>query len=296
MVSVGSIQEVSMFLHALRMKKHAARFSNTIVSAPIVLALAFFAGTGTTPVRAQTAKKLPSVQEVLERYVKVTGGRDALLRHKSMTIHGYGQAPARDLRVEAVLYTKDGKMLQRVTSPGGKEHLSGYDGQTAWDLDASGKVTIHEGDEVKTIARDADMYYHLHVMNYFRSMEVVDVKEFNGRPCYHLKGVNNWGRLNEQFYDKENGLLLGYAFNTAWRGGKGDATEIFEDYKDFGGVLMPVKDTSRDGDTLSIFTITSVTYDDVDDGVFALPEAVQKAKAATKTGGNSAKGKSGSPG
>ena len=115
-------------------------------------------------------------------------------------------------------------------------------------------------------------------------MEVVDVKEFNGRPCYHLKGVNNWGKQNEQFYDTENGLLLGYAFNTAWRGGKGDATESFEDYKDFGGVLLPAKDTSRDGDTLAVSFITDVTYDDVDDALFQLPEAVQKAKAALKTG------------
>jgi hypothetical protein len=103
----------------------------------------------------------------------------------TMTMHGYGEEPARNLRVERVLYTKDGKMLQKTTSASGKVDLSGYDGQTAWDLDASGQVTIHKGDEVKTVARDADMYYHLHVMNHFRTMEVVDVKEFNGRPCYN---------------------------------------------------------------------------------------------------------------
>lgn len=40
----------------------------------------------------------------------------------------------------------------------------------------------------------------------------------NGRPCYHLKGINTWGKVNEHFYDTETGLLLGYAFNTAWRG------------------------------------------------------------------------------
>jgi hypothetical protein len=279
-----------MFLRAW-MKLGAGRFRNTAgVVAPTILALTLFAGAGSVLVGAQAAEKLPSVEEVLERYVTATGGRDALLRHTSMTLHGNGQAPAKNLRVEGVLYTKDGKMLQKSTLPGGKVELSGYDGETAWDLDAGGKVTIHEGDEIKTIARDADMYYHLHVMNYFRTMEVVDVKEFNGRPCYHLRGVNNWGRTNEQFYDKGNGLLLGYAFNTAWRGGKGDATETFEDYKDFGGVLMPVKDTSRDGDDLSIFTITSVTYDNVGDAVFRLPEAVQKAKAAAKT---AAKEKSG---
>jgi len=234
---------------------------------------------------AQTTGKLPTANEVLERYVEVTGGRDALLRHKSMTVHGRLEVPSRNLEREGVLYTKDGKMLQKILSPDGKENASGYDGQTAWDLGPDGKAVIHEGDEVKTVARDADMYYHLQVLKYFKSMEVIDVKEFNGRACYHLKGINNWGKVNEQFYDKENGLLVGYAFNTAWRGGDGDATETFEEYKDFGGVRIPTVNTHREGGEVSIFRITSVTYDDVADEVFALPEAVKSALAAKKAGG-----------
>jgi hypothetical protein len=155
----------------------------------------------------------------------------------------------------------------------------GYDGKVAWSIDTTGKVHVPQGDVIKTIARDADMYYHLHVMNYFRSMTVVDVQPFNGRPCYHLKGVNNWGKVNEQFYDTASGLLLGYAFNTAWRGGNGDATATFEDYTNYGGVLMAATTTSRDGNDVSVDRIASVTYDDVDDAVFALPEAVRKAVA-----------------
>jgi hypothetical protein len=257
------------------------RLSKTVPA----LTLAFVAGAATA--WAQSAENLPSVQEVLGRFVEVSGGRNTLLHYKSMTMHGHYQVPARKLDLEGVFYTKDGKMLQEIIYPDGKE-LSGYDGHTAWDQDRKGVVSIHKGDEIKTIARDADMYYHLHVMQYFKTMKVVDVREFNGRPCYHLKGVNNWGRLNEQFYDKENGLLLGYAFNTAWRGGRGDATVTFEDYTNFGGVLMPAKNTSRDGDALSIFLITAVTYDDVDDAVFVLPDAVRKAQAADKAGRNPA--------
>ncbi|MGC2112569.1 MAG: hypothetical protein WA655_23825 [Candidatus Korobacteraceae bacterium] len=236
---------------------------------------------GATPLWPQGQAKLPSVDEVLQRNVQATGGKDALLKHKSMTVHGRYQVPAAKLDLETTIYTKDGKLLWTAILPNGKTASSGYDGRVAWDLDPSGKASIHEGDEAKSAARDADMYYHLHVMNYFKSMEVVGVQEFNGRPCYHLKGVNNWGRVNEHFYDKQNGLLLGYAFNTAWRGGKGDATETFEDYKDFGGVLMPAKATSRDGDDLAITLIRSVTYDDVEDSVFALPDAVKKATATT---------------
>jgi hypothetical protein len=229
------------------------------------------------PLYGQNAQKLPSAKEVLDRYVEVTGGKDALLRHKSMTVHGRYQVPAQKADYETTLYTKDTKMLFRADLGGGKQYQTGYDGATAWTLGPDGKAAIAEGDEVKTVARDADMYYHLHVLNYFKSMEVVDVKDFNGRPCYHLKGINNWDKVNEQFYDRENGLLLGYAFNTAWRGGKGDATDTFEDYKDFGGVRMAAKSTSRDGDDLSISLITAVTYDDVNDDVFVLPPAVKAA-------------------
>jgi len=226
--------------------------------------------------------RLPTVESVLERYVEATGGREALLRHKSMTVRGRYQEPAARLDVQTISYRGGARLLQVAMLPAGKS-MSGYDGHAAWRVDSHGKVTIPEGDEVRSIARDADMYYHLHVMQYFRSMELIEVRLFNRRPCYHLKGVNNWGRQNEQFYDTETGLLLGYAFNTAWRGGNGDATATFEDYRDFGGVRMATKTTTRDGDSLSVFTITSVTYDDVPDSTFALPQAVRaKLKEASQ--------------
>lgn len=233
---------------------------------------------------AQSNDRLPTAKEVLERYVAVTGGREALLRHKSMTIHGRLEIPSRQIERDGVLYTKGGKMLQEIFLPDGKKNASGYDGQIAWNLDPDGKAQTQDGDQAKSVARDADMYYHLQVLKYFKSMDVIGVQEFNGRVCYRLRGVNNWGQVNEQFYDKENGLLVGYSFNTAWRGGNGDATETFEDYKDFGGVRMSSVNTHREGGNASIFRITSVTYDDVADDVFALPEAVKSALAAKKAG------------
>jgi hypothetical protein len=224
---------------------------------------------------------LPTASEVLERHVAVTGAR-ALQRHVSMTVRGRYQDPAHQLDVETVTYATDGKFLLRAELPGGRTYRTGYDGHTAWTVNGAGKVTLPVGDAVKSIARDADLYYHLHVLKYFRSMKVIDLKDFGGRQCYHLLGINNWGKVNEQFYDIETGLLRGYAFDTAWRGGKGAATDTFEDYKDFDGILMAAKVTSRDGDDLTITLITAVTYDDVDASVFALPREVEDALATKK--------------
>ena len=141
-------------------------------------------------------------------------------------------------------------------------------------------MTIHAGDEARTMARDADMYYHLHVMQYFKSLDVVGVQNFGGRPCYHLKGINNWDQPNEQFYDKENGLLLGYKFNTAWRGGNGAADAIFEDYKPFAGILFSTKQIGHDSNTMDVSFTDSVTWDDVPDSALQLPSAVKAMLAA----------------
>lgn len=263
--------------HALRFKSLRGPFCIAAVS------FALLAPSATVSLAAQErSANLPTTSQVLERYVQATGGRDALLRHKSMTMHGRFQMPAQNLDVETVAYSKGTKTVQKAFLPGGQVVASGYDGTVAWDMDPNGKVTLHHGNEALSIARDADMYYHLHVLDYFKKLDVVGVQEFSGHQCYALKGVNNWDQPNEQFYDKDSGLLIGYLFNTKWRGGPGDTTATFEDYKDFGGVVMPAKTTGRDATGVSIGLVTSVTYDDVDDSVFVLPDAVKKAVAQEK--------------
>jgi hypothetical protein len=121
-------------------------------------------------------------------------------------------------------------------------------------------------------------------------MENVGVEEFEGRPCYHLKGVNNWGRENEHFYEEASGLLAGYRFNSEWRGGPGVTIEVFDDYKKFDGVLVPTRITTKSPAGIDVVKISSVTFNDVDDSVFALPDKVRA--LAREVGGKKASQKS----
>jgi len=256
------------------------RQSTRVVRLTMLVSVAAFAALAFASAASRAAQSdgpLPTAKEVLDRNVEATGGREALLKHKSITMHGRVEVPSKGVASDVVSYTEDGKQFQKAMMADGRQQESGYDGVVSWSMDENGKVSLDEGDIVKTVARDADMYYHLHVLDYFRSMEVVDVSDFHGHTCYHLKGTNNWGQPNEQFYDRESGLLIGYAFDTKWRGGDGPATEYFEDYKSFEGVLMPVKTTHTEGGRSAIITMTSATFDDVDDAVFALPDAVKEA-------------------
>ncbi len=117
-----------------------------------------------------------------------------------MTLRGTFRVPAKHLEVEGVQWSSGVKQVQRSTLPDHRVAWSGYDGAVGWGVDVAGAVTIFHGDLIKTIARDADMYYHLHALDNFKSMDVVDVRTFAGHRCYHLRGINNWDKVNEQFY------------------------------------------------------------------------------------------------
>jgi hypothetical protein len=60
--------------------------------------------------------------------------------------------------------------------------------------------------------------------------------------------------------------------------GKIDQTSVFSDYKDAGGLKMPMKIEQKNGQFDASITFTAVEFDNVDTAVFAIPEAL-KAKA-----------------
>jgi hypothetical protein len=94
-------------------------------------------------------------------------------------------------RLDRSAYYKLGKMLYEVTLPNGRRYQEGYDGTVAWQLHPQRGAAISEGKEVKSKQRDVDLYYPAHVLDYFRSMEVVGVTDFEGHTCYHLKVRTN---------------------------------------------------------------------------------------------------------
>jgi hypothetical protein len=229
------------------------------------------------------AKPLPTVQQVMDRYVSALGGHDAVYKHQSMTVRGKYEESDKGPSMDRAVYCKGGKMLYDITLPDGSRYQEGFDGKVAWQLHPRNGPAISEGDEVKSKERDADMYYPARILDYFKSMEVVEVTDFEGHTCYHLKGINKWGKVNEHFYDTTTGLLMGYRFNSSWRGGSGYESEVFSDYKAFDGWLMPTQAAHKSADGTQKEIITSVSFDDVPDSTFALPDAI-KTLLAKKTG------------
>jgi hypothetical protein len=237
---------------------------------------------GQTP----TGGTLPSAKEIVAKYDEALGGEAAFRRHSSSTMKGMIEVhtPTKVVTLPFVFYASAPYLrLEKVSSPDNKgEVLNGFDGELAWSFDPRRGPTITTGDERESVKRDADFYYPLDELTWFKSMETVGVEDYEGQRCYHLHGINNWGKTNDHFYDQKTGLLVGYEFDSSWRGGAGLTHEIFSDYQKIDGVLVPMKQVikvkSKSGDdwtVLQVMTYSSVTFNDVDRTVFTPPASVR---------------------
>jgi hypothetical protein len=231
---------------------------------------------------------LPRAQEIVERYDQALGGRDAIVKHTSSTMRGTLEIHdgGNVYRLPFTYYAAQPYLrTEKVTLPNNAgEALGGFDGTTAWGLDPHSGAQVQEGNDRESAKRDADFYYALDELTWFKSMETIALQDFEGRPCYHLHGINNWDKSNDHYYDKETGLLTAYEFDSEL----GPTHEIFSDYKKIDGVLVPMKQTvkvrSKTGEweTRQVLDYESVTFNDVDPAVFTPPQAVRDLVAKAK--------------
>ncbi|MFY9663748.1 MAG: hypothetical protein WAL67_10550 [Candidatus Cybelea sp.] len=237
---------------------------------------------------AASAASLPSAEGVQARFVEALGGADAITRPHSMTLKGFNlpsEPNGKRTRIPFVIYAADFKRLEVHSVPGKGDFSFGYDGKTAWALAPGAKAQIFTGSDAESIRRDADLYYFAHVPTYFRSMDVIGVESFYGHRCYRVRGINLWGNVNNQYYDVESGLLVGYRFHQ-WVGSapeKAESVQIFDDYRRFDGLLIAMRETDyRDGRLIGVGRYESIRMNDVDPRVFELPSAIVALKRDKK--------------
>jgi len=226
------------------------------------------------PAWAQSnGQELKTRDAVLERYQQALGGAEAIQRVQSKTVHGEVESSGRSGKATFVYYAKPFKSLFKLTLPDGTNITAGFDGKVSWTITPQG-ASIDKDTPLDAIRRDADLQYPLHQPDYFKKFELAGVTDFEGHHCYWLHGTTNWGKDNNQFYDVESGLLVGYRFESD-DASRTTTIALFEDYKKFGSLLIATRNTSRTGGQSQSFIYKSVSYEPLDDSLFDLPPAVK---------------------
>jgi hypothetical protein len=222
------------------------------------------------------APALPAASEVISRYVRAIGGRDALLRHASLRAVGTFSMPAQgiDGTVERMAARPD-RFLEKVAMSGVGDMQLGYDGSIGWMVTPMTGPMVLTGKQLEQLRRDAEFDAALHEPAGFTALEIVDRVEFEGRPSYKLRALRTNGDEDFEFYDVETGLLIGSIVARESPLGTMKATNVMGDYRAFGGLQIPTRQVQRVMGTEQVVTISNVEFGGVDPSTFAPPAAIR---------------------
>lgn len=240
------------------------------------LTLTAWLSTSAAPAADEPAKKLPSAKEVIARYIKVIGGRDAVLKQTSMHAIGKFEMPAQGVSGSLEIFaTRPDKVLVKIDITGFGKVLQGFDGKVGWTIDPAQGPMVLKDKQLEQIRTESDFYNTLHEEKNYTSMETVEVTKFEGKDCYKLKLVRKNGHETIEFYDLKTALLNGSMSTQESVLGAQPVTSIVSEYREFGNVKMPTRIQQKIGPAEQVMTITSVENNKVADSEFALPAPIK---------------------
>ena len=225
---------------------------------------------------AAQAQTVPSADEVFSRHVAAIGGKDAVLRIKSIRNSGTLVMPAAGISATMESASAPNRAFVRMTIPGIGDIKSGYDGTVAWEVNPMKGPRIKLDKERTSAQEDADFYGGmLFAKERYQSTETVCEMEFAGEKTWQVKSVLKSGRIVNEYFSIATGLRVGSSTVQESQSGTVAVTIIESEYKQFGAVKLATRNELTTGTQKAVVQLTEVTLDEVPAARFVLPDAVK---------------------
>lgn len=235
---------------------------------------------------AKAETSLPAGREIVDRFVKAIGGRDAVMSHKSMHVTGKYEVPGSGLlgEMEVISAANPNRTVQRVTIPGVGEILQGFDGEHGWSINPVTGPMLQQGKELEQAKLDADFYNEIRDPKNYKTITTVEKTACpttgeqaaaDGRSCYKVSLVRTDGSEDFDFYDTQTGLRAGSIQKRESPMGPLTITNIEGDYKKFGNLLQPSFLVSKANGVEQKITISAIEYDTVQPSAFEPPASIK---------------------
>jgi len=202
---------------------------------------------------------LPPADDLFERSVQASGGREGWLQLTSLHIKGELEIATAGMSGAMEIYSQaPAKVSECLRFDTGVFFCRAYDGTTGWQDDSQNGVKDLQGKDLEEMKRDADFYSAINEKKKYSTIRTSGETEFDGVKVYVVEAIRTDGKKFELYFSKENGLEMG----SKEFGGPDAPTKTlyFENYKPIpiGGVKLPTKIRSVT-DTADIrFTIQEV--------------------------------------
>ena len=229
------------------------------------------------PAKPEPAAGLPDAREIINRHIKAVGGREAILKHKSLHAKGTLSIPASSITGPIELFgaANPDRMVVKTSVPGIGDIIEGFDGSHAWSLSPLTGPMLKIGKELTQTKLDADFYSELRDPKKYPNVKTLEKTTFDGRPCYKVAVTRIDGSEDVDYYDVATGLKAGSVNTRESPMGTLTMTSTEGDYKKFGGLLHATKVTQKVMGVEQVITLVSLEYDKVDASAFAPPAEIK---------------------
>ncbi|HKY05440.1 MAG TPA: hypothetical protein VJQ56_11145 [Blastocatellia bacterium] len=218
---------------------------------------------------------LPTVDQILEKYVKAVGGREAITKLSTRVVKARQEITTMGLEADVEGYQKaPNKLLVVVTIPGHGTSSEGYDGTTGWSHDPMTGLRRKGGAELARMKREYDLYKDINLKQHYPKMVVNGRAEVAGRQAYEVEATPAEGAANKMYFDAETGLLIR-------QDGVLETPEVrlpveyyFEDYREVDGVKIPFTTRLVNSSFTTVIKLKEVKHNvPVDDAKFQVPSS-----------------------
>jgi hypothetical protein len=233
------------------------------------------------PVFAQT---LPSAESIIERYVTVTGGREARAGHTTEIIRGTVEFAAMGLKGKVARYiAQNGDYFASIEMPGIGAMNSGMKGGVAWQDSLLTGPRIVTGAEANEALKDATIDLELHWKEIYSKAQTVGEDDVNGELCYRVEMTPMVGIVETWFFAKASGLIVKTSSVAITQQGDIPVETLFSENRAFNGVTRAAKQTQKAAGQEIVLTIESVEDNTpIPATQFDLPTSVAALLAARK--------------
>lgn len=188
---------------------------------------------------AKPAAALPTVDEVLDKYIKATGGKAALEKLNSRVAKGSFEIEAMGISGGFQSYAKaPNKNVVIVDVPGFGTVLNTFDGEKGFSSNPQTGLRELAGAELSAQKRDSDFYQPLNLKTHYPKMIVKGIEKVGSASAVVIEATPADGGPEKMYFDVNSGLLLRQDAERESEQGKMAIETYYEDYKDVDGVKV----------------------------------------------------------
>ncbi len=189
-----------------------------------------------------TSLPLPTVEQVLEKYVQAIGGKAAHEKLTSRVASGEWENVTRGIRHPIEVYAKAPDMRVEILHAAENPGLTarGYDGRQGWSMNMleTGLRQV-KGAELSMMQRESDFYRQVRLNKLYQRLEVVAKAKVDGREVYTVEATPEIGPPEKLYFDTGTGLLMRRDVVYESPHGQTPVQQYYEDYREVDGVRLP---------------------------------------------------------